>query len=99
MVTRRWKGPQRKAVDSTVKALQAAGGIELTDAAIVAAVRGLADAVDADPTNAALWRELRAMLDDLRETASAGVDSDAADFLISIQTPRGRATLVDAENT
>lgn len=58
--------------------------------ALVAMARGLAKAADDDPGNAALWRELRQALKDLREAASSGTDDDAAQFRISIQASRMR---------
>ena len=78
--------------------LEASGDLSLVDDALVAAARGLAAAVDDDPSNAALWRELRAVYNDLREAAAGGVDDDTQTFRLSIQAPRGRASLVDSED-
>lgn len=92
-------GANERAVNATLRDLKADGSIAAVPKSLVQLCKSLARAVDSEPGNAALFREYRASLDDLRETATASLDSDAADFLISIQTPRGRATLVDAENT
>jgi hypothetical protein len=66
MTNQAW-GRNRTAVEETVEALMAAGRLEGVDSARVAMVRALADAVDADPTNASLWREYRAAEVSLRE--------------------------------
>lgn len=87
------------AINRTLKALDDEGTLVVVPDALVELCRSLARAVDAEPGNAALFREYRAALDDLRETASASVDDDTADFRISIQTPRGRASLVDAADS
>ena len=91
-------GRNERAVTATLKELKTNGSLGLVPKALVELVRSLASAVDEEPGNAALFREYRASLDDLREAASASVDDDTAEFRISIQTPRGRATLVDAED-
>jgi hypothetical protein len=75
-----------EAVDLTISAMQAAGFVEDVDAALVEAIRGVARAVDADPANASLWREYRALLADLRELGDG--DSDAfAELLASLRAP------------
>lgn len=86
------------AVGRTLDGYTATGDIERIPDALVELCLSLARAVDAEPGNAALFREYRAALDDLREAASSGPDDDTAAFHISIQAPRGRATLVDAED-
>ena len=60
-------GRNRSAVEETIEAMTVAGRLEGVDSARVAMVRALADAVDADPTNASLWREYRAAEISLRE--------------------------------
>lgn len=50
-------GPQRRALDRTLR------GRRLPDA-VVALLRGLADAIDQGPAKAALWREYREALRD-----------------------------------
>lgn len=89
-------GRNERAVNATLRELKADGSLDAVPKALVELVKSLASAVDVEPGNAALFREYRASLDDLREAASAAPDDDTADFLISIQTPRGRAKVVDA---
>lgn len=56
--------------------------------ALVAAARGLAIAVDADPGNASLWREYRAAIATLIEVGADGdTDDDAAAFIGTLRTP------------
>lgn len=62
---------------------------------LVALVRSLARAVDADPCgqckaaqDAAIWREYRQALKALTEAGVAGGDDGNAAFLVSISTPR-----------
>lgn len=92
------KGPNERAVGRTLRDLKAEGVLALVPEAVVEMCRSLARAVDAEPGNAALFREYRSALDDLREMAASGPDDDAAQFLISIQSPHGRAKVVDAED-
>lgn len=51
-------GPNRLAAEQTLAVVSG-------PAAVVQLVRSLADAVDAEPTNASLWREYRAAIADL----------------------------------
>jgi len=74
-----------------VKAL----GLGNEHAALVALTRSLARAVDADPCgkcgsaqDAGIWREYRQALKALSEAGAAGGDDSAAEFLVSISTPR-----------
>ena len=69
-----------------MKALSAR--LDEDDEALVALARGLAAAVDADPANAALWREYRAAVTALSLAGADKVDDDTAEFLLSIRTPR-----------
>ena len=56
------------AVDETIKVLIAGGKIELpADRAVVEAARNLAVAVDAEPTNANLWRQYREAIEVLHD--------------------------------
>lgn len=82
----------------TARKLGAARGLERTlkaagprlddsHAALVAMARGLAAAVDAEPANAALWREYRAVVMALGQVAGDQVDDDTAAFLVAIRTP------------
>lgn len=67
------------------------------DPALLSAIEGLARAIDADPGNAALWREYRQLYETVRAAAAGGTDDDTAQFRITVQTPRGRTAVVDAE--
>jgi hypothetical protein len=55
--------------------------------ALVALARGLAVAVDADPSNAALWREYRQALVALAEVAAGEPDDEAGRLLAAVITP------------
>lgn len=79
-----------EAIETTIAALEAAGRLSDTDAALVALCRNLASAVDAATGNAALWREFRAAVESLSQVGADDLDDDAAAFRVSIQTP-GRA--------
>lgn len=70
------------------RTLKAAGDrLDESHAALVAMARGLAAAVDAEPANAALWREYRATVMALGQVAGDVVDDDTAAFLAVIRTP------------
>ena len=69
--------------------------LEQVDEALVALAEGLADAVDADPGNAALWWEYRAVVLELRRAGLGGVDDDGLAFLALVRTPRLPAALGD----
>lgn len=85
-------------LDRWLRSLKASGDLSLVDDAMVAMAKGLAVAVDEEPSNAALWREYRQVCEAVREAAAGGIDDDTATFRFSIQTPRGRAEMVDAED-
>lgn len=73
-------------LERTLAAMTAA--LEPKDEALVALARGLAAAVDADPSSAALWREYRAAVTDLSEVGGGDdLDDDAAGFLLAVRTP------------
>lgn len=78
-------GSQTAAVQALVATLREQGK---ADEPQVAMALGLAMAVDAEPSNAALWRELRVAVESLRE-AGRDVDDDAAQFLDSVRTKVG----------
>jgi hypothetical protein len=63
-------------LEQTLRELRRLGRVEKVDAAIVQALRSMAFALDADPSNAALWRQYREALREL--TADDPDDSDAA---------------------
>ena len=48
------------AIAKVIAALRSLGRLEDVDAAVVQAAQSLAEAVDAQPDNASLWREYRA---------------------------------------
>ena len=76
---------------ATIEALAAAGRLEAIDAATVAVAQGLAAAVDADPTNASLWREYRAAVETLRGVGADSSSDDAfAQALAAIMRPEVR---------
>jgi len=86
---------QAEALAETVDALRAAGRLENVDAATVAVAEGLAAAVDADPTNASLWRELRAAVETLRGVGAESSTDDAfAQAIASIMRPEVRDAAV-----
>ena len=58
-------GPNRKALEETLKELQRQERLGRLHAARIQAARSLADAVDQDKTNAYLWRTYREALDAL----------------------------------
>lgn len=72
---------QLAAAMTTVHQLRDLGRIESVDEALVAAALGLAAAVDAAPDNAALWRQYRGAVADLRGVGSDG-DPDAVQALL-----------------
>jgi hypothetical protein len=82
-------------LERTLKAL--ATHLEGTDEALVALARGLAAAVDAEPGNAALWREYRAAVAALSELGADDTDDDTRDFLLSIRTPGLRTKVGNPE--
>lgn len=61
------------ALDQTLEHLRSVGRIEVIDAARVQALESMARALDADPSNAALWRQYREALREL--TADGSSDS------------------------
>jgi len=91
VVTARKLGAAR-GLERTLKA----AGSRLDDrhAALVSMARALAAAVDAEPGNAALWRELRATVVALGQVAGEVVDDDTAQFLAIVRTPTLREAVV-----
>jgi hypothetical protein len=83
-------GRNREAADATIAALRSAGRLESIDSARVATFQTLADAVDADPVNASLWREYRAAESTLREVNDDGND-ELTEILGRLSTPTGDA--------
>lgn len=73
------------ACDETLEVLRGMGRIESVDSAQVTLVRSLAEAVDAWPSNAQLWKQYREALDDLLKVDDA-VDSSLADAIAAIRS-------------
>lgn len=94
-----------RALNRTIKSLEADGRLTEDDEALKALAKALARAVDADPCdecgaarNAALWREYRAAVGALMEAGERdGNDDDTADFIVSIRRPNAGAPLGDPE--
>ena len=84
------QGRNRLAAEATIAALRSAGRLELIDSARIATLQTLADAVDADPVNASLWREYRAAESTLREVNDDGND-ELTEILGRLSTPMGDA--------
>jgi predicted GNAT superfamily acetyltransferase len=66
-------------IEQTLRELRRLGRIEKVDAAAVQAVRSMARALDADPQNAALWRQYREALREL----TADDSDDSADVALA----------------
>lgn len=64
------------AIAKVVRTLTELGRLEAVDAAVVQAAQSLAEAVDAQPDNASLWREYRAAEAALR-SCGQGKNDDA----------------------
>jgi hypothetical protein len=79
------------AMAATVAALRGAGRVEDVDAAVVQMALGLAESVDADPGNAALWREYRAVEERLRGLGDGGSDDEFVRLLAELHAPVGDA--------
>lgn len=71
---------QRRALESTVDG-------HTIPPALLELAYGLADAVDVEPGNAALWREYRAAVNAVMEVVNGSADDDDAAFQRSIVTP------------
>jgi hypothetical protein len=84
-------GRNRSAIEIMVASLREAGRLEPVDEARVIAACALADAVDADPTNASLWREYRAAVETLRQASDGGTD-EFATLLAGLSAEVGDAT-------
>lgn len=67
----RWKGPNRRAVDKFVRALD-----REIDPATLQMVRAIADALDLDPFNAQMWRTYREIVKELMEERDASSETD-----------------------
>ena len=81
-------GRNRIAAEETIAALRSAGRLETIDSARITTFQTLADAVDADPVNASLWREYRAAETALREVNDDG-NTELTEILSRLSTPVG----------
>jgi len=81
-----------------LRELRDSGDIVLVDSALLALAKTLADACDDHRENAALFREYRAVLEQIRGAAAGGVDDDTTTFRLTVQAPRGRASVGDEED-
>jgi hypothetical protein len=69
----------------TLRELRRIGRLEPVDAAAVQAVNAMAFALDADPGNAALWRQYREALRELTSDDDAGGSFDEAVAALSAE--------------
>jgi hypothetical protein len=79
-------GPNRTAASVTVEAVRSAGKLEDVDVALVTAFELLAEAVDHDPTNAALWGQYRAAEVAVRGVGASETQSAFDRFLAELST-------------
>lgn len=68
------------AAEATISALDATGRLESVDAAVVQAVRSMAEHLDQDPGNAALWRQYREAVRELRADDGGPLGDDIEDL-------------------
>lgn len=73
----------RGQLEQTLKELRRLGRLEKIDAAAVQALRSMACALDADPSNAALWKQYREALRELRADDDRTSLDDALDELLT----------------
>ncbi len=71
----------RGQLEQTLRELRRLGRIEKIDAAAVQSLRSMAGALDADPANAALWRQYR---EALRELTADDPDGSADEALAAL---------------
>ena len=75
-------------VDQTLRELRRLGRLEKIDAAAVQMLRSMAHALDADPGNAALWRQYREALRELAaDDGSGSVDAALAGLFAEVRDP------------
>lgn len=92
------KGRCESGLAKFLRELRQSGDIVLVDSALLALAQSLAIACDDHADNAALFREYRAVLEQIREAAAGGVDDDTTTFRLTVQAPRGRASMGNAED-
>ncbi len=84
-------GRLRAAVDVSLASLEDLGRLNPIDEASVETVRVLADALDEDAGNAALWGQFRAALSELRGLSDGGddeLDKLAAEMRAAVGDPK-----------
>lgn len=87
-----------EATSTTIEHLIAAGTLDADrDASIIQQAKSLAAAVDADPGNAALWREFQKATDTVR-TAGADDGGSGDELQLILAALRGPAPVVNAED-
>lgn len=79
------RGPNRRAAEKMLRILNKLGRIEDVDAARVQTIRSLADALDADGSNAQMWRTYRDAVEDMMR-ADEHADSSLAAALAEIRS-------------
>lgn len=82
----RGKGPNRVAAEQTLAAVRALGRVEPIDEALTSAFVLLGEAVDNDPTNAALWGQYRASEESLRGLGGDANEDAFAEFLAGLSS-------------
>lgn len=76
----------RGQLEQTLKELRRLGRLEKIDAAAVQALRSMAFALDADPSHAALWKQYREALRELRaDDDGSSVDAAIADLFAEVR--------------
>lgn len=88
---RAFRGPNRLACEEMLAVLDGEGRIEDHDAARLQMLRSLADQLDADPSNAQMWKVYRDTVDDL-----VGADDDSDTFTTLLQEINSCTPLGDA---
>lgn len=82
------RGPNRLAADALV--VELADELASADQVLAATAQMLGEAVDADPTNAALWGQYRAAVDQLRSVRATGDDDAFSKFLSDLSDAKVR---------
>lgn len=76
------RGPNRLAADALIASLSDV--LLAADQVLASTVAMLGEAVDADPTNAALWGQYRAAVDQIRAVRPADDDDEFTKFLANL---------------
>lgn len=86
------RGPNRLAADELVAHVRSLDKISAGDEAHATAAAMLGEAVDADPTNAALWGQYRQALDAVKGLGAGGDDDTFARLLAELGSAEVRHT-------